>query len=189
MNICVFCSSSDNLPEDYYSMADTLGSLIAKGGHALVYGGGKIGLMGTVSRSVKSNGGNVTGVIPERLNRTGIVSEDDNKTIVTADMKERKAEMHRLSDAFVTLPGGFGTLEELLEIITLKQLKYHTKPIVIINTNGFYNSMLELFERIFSERFAKAEYSKFYFVVTKPEDAINYIEGYTYENVPDKFGL
>ncbi len=168
-------------------MADELGKLLANNNFTLVHGGGMIGLMGALSRSVKKHGGKVIGVIPEKLNKTGIVSTTDDKTVVTADMGERKKYMTYVSDGFIALPGGFGTLEEILELITLKQLKYHSKPIVIINTNGFYDKLFDLFERLYSENFAKAEYRDLFFITDSPEKAVEYITGYKYTEIKDKW--
>jgi cytokinin riboside 5'-monophosphate phosphoribohydrolase len=185
--ICVFCSSSDSLDKKYYSMAERLGELIGNHKLTLVHGGGKIGLMGVLARSVQKKGGKVIGVIPEKLNMKGVASETDDELIVTRDLRERKAKMHELSDAFITLPGGFGTLEEVTEALTLKQLKYHTKPIVIINTDNYYGHLFQQFEMLFAEKFTKAEFSKLYHIAPDPENALEYIQNYQYENIMDKW--
>lgn len=187
MNICVFCSSSNDLDKIYLSNARHLGTSIGAAGHKLVHGGGMIGLMGALSTSCKEAGGHVTGVVPERLNRTGIVNPEDNETVVTKDMRSRKFHMQSISDAFIALPGGFGTLEELLEVITLKQLKYHNKAIAILNTNGFYDPLLAFFKRMFEESFALPAYKGLFRVFEDLSEMLNYIENYKAEHIYDKY--
>lgn len=185
--ICVFCSSSEVLDILYFDEAKKLGKLIAENGFNLVHGGGKIGLMGAISEAVQSNGGKVTGVLPERLNIEGIASETDDEIIITKDMADRKTEMRKRSEAFVALPGGFGTLEEILEVITLKQLKYHTKPIVIVNTGNFYDPLFKLFETFYDHSFAKPEFREIYYIAPSVEAAMKYILEYKYVEVKDKW--
>lgn len=185
--ICVFCSSSEVLDKSYFEAARLLGKLIAENNFNLVHGGGMIGLMGAISESVQAHGGKVTGVLPERLNMEGIASETDDEIIITKDMADRKTEMRKRSEAFISLPGGFGTLEEILEVITLKQLKYHTKPVVILNMNDFYSPLIQMFERFYEHSFAKPEFRNLYFIANTPEEAINYILGYKYVEVKDKW--
>src|SRR5690606_1559013 len=115
---------------------------------------------GETARAVHENNGKVVGIVPEALNVSGIVYERCDEFIVTTGIRERKAIMDERSDAFIALPGGFGTLEELLEIITLKQLEYHNKPIVILNVNNYYDDILKQFDKIFNENFACDEYRK-----------------------------
>jgi len=182
--ICVFCSSSEALDNLYFNEAKKLGKLIAQNGFNLVHGGGKIGLMGVISEATQANGGKVIGVLPEQLNIEGIASETDNEIIITKDITDRKVEMHKRSEAFIALPGGFGTLEEIAEVITLKQLKYHTKPIVIINSNNFYEHLLQLFEMFYQHSFAKKDFKKQYFIAQNPNEAIKYIINYKYEEIP-----
>jgi len=185
--ICVFCSSSSALDKKYCEIAKELGRLIAQNGFNLVHGGGKIGLMGVISEAVQSNNSKVIGVLPERLNIEGIASETDDEIIITKDMADRKAEMRKRSEAFIALPGGFGTLEEILEVITLKQLKYHTKPIVIINAEDFYEPLINMFEQFYKQSFAKEDFKKFYFIAKNPSEAIEYIKNYKHQDVKDKW--
>ena len=185
--ICVFCSSSEVLDAYYFETAKSLGKLIAENGFNLVHGGGMIGLMGAISASSQACGSKVTGVLPERLNLEGIASETDDEIIITKDMADRKTEMRKRSEAFIALPGGFGTLEEIAEVITLKQLKYHTKPVVILNTNDFYSPLIQMFERFYEHSFAKPEYRNLYFVANTPEEAMKYIIDYKYVEVKDKW--
>lgn len=176
--ICVYSSSSCSIGKIYFDMAAQLGKEIAARGDMLLYGAGMIGLMGETARAVHQNNGKVIGVIPEALNIKGVVYEVCDELIVTKGMRERKAVMDERSDAFIALPGGFGTLEELLEMITLKQLRYHNKPIVILNTNGFYDKLLQQFEVIMDERFAKQESRDLYFVAESITEALEYIDNY-----------
>ena len=187
MNICVFCASSEDLQEIYYEDAEITGSLIGEAGHHIIYGAGQIGLMGRLAQKVRDKGGETTGVIPHRLNIEGVVSKEDTQLIHTEDMKERKAYMRKHSDAFLTLPGGFGTMEELLEVITLKQLQYHNKAIVILNTNGFYDKLLNFFGQLFEEHFANPSYKKLYTLVNTPEAALEAIENYEHKHIYDKY--
>ena len=168
-------------------MATELGKLIASGNHSLVYGGANVGLMEQIAHTVKLNGGQVTGVIPQKIHERELSSSHPNELIVTATMAERKKLMHEKSDAFIALPGGFGTLEEILEVITLKQLDYHKKPIVFVNTNGFYNHLFSQFEHSFATSFAKENYRQLYQIVNTPEEAIKYIENYEHKDLGTKW--
>lgn len=185
--VCVFCASSEDLAEEYYKLASDCGKIIGENSLTLVHGGGIIGLMGRISDSALKYGSHVIGVVPELLNKKGIVSDNQHELIVTADMKDRKEWMRNNSDAFIALPGGFGTLEELLEVITLKQLKYHSKPIVVINTNGFFDAILQQFEKFYSEGFANPNYSKLFYVCKSANEAIDYVLNYKHKNIYDKY--
>jgi hypothetical protein len=134
--------------------------------------------MGATAKALHEEGGKVVGVIPEALNIRGIVYDTCDEIFITKGLRERKAIMDERADAFIALPGGFGTLEELLEIITLKQLGYHDKPIVILNVSGFYDDLVELFEKIIHEKFAKPQSRNLYYVTGDVHDALNYIENY-----------
>ncbi|MDA3911506.1 MAG: TIGR00730 family Rossman fold protein [Bacteroidales bacterium] len=187
MNICAFCGSSEDLDASYYHLASQCGEIIGKSGHNLIYGAGKIGLMGRLAQSTRDFGGKSIGIIPERLRIEGVASDMDNEQIITPDMKTRKDVMRNRSDAFLALPGGFGTMEELLEVITLKQLQYHNKAIVLLNGNGFFDEMLVFFERMYKENFANPSYRKLYQVESSPEKAIAAIENYRHEHIYDKY--
>jgi len=177
-NICVFCSSSDVVDESYFFIAKNLAEKIAEQNFNLVYGGANVGLMHTVATIAKENGAIVTGVIPERIKEKGLADNSIDELIVTPDMHSRKAKLEELSDAFIALPGGFGTLEELAEVITLRQLEYHYKPIVILNHNNFYDNLISFFETLYKEKFAKEEYKEVYFVANSVDEAIKYIKEY-----------
>jgi uncharacterized protein (TIGR00730 family) len=177
MKICVFCSSSEAVDGLYVRDARELGRLIATGGHSLIYGGGGYGLMGAVARAVRANGGEVTGVIPAFMAERKLAEAD--RIIVTRDMRERKARMEELSDAFIALPGGFGTLEEILEIITLCQLGAVIKPVAFVNTAGFYDPLLAVFEKLYTESFAKPAFRVLYSVAAGPREALSDILTWT----------
>jgi uncharacterized protein (TIGR00730 family) len=180
--LCVYCSSSDAVAPTFFETAEEVGARLARQGYALVYGGGRIGLMGALARAVHQNGGRVIGVIPEFLHSKGLAYEAADELVITRDLRERKATMEARADGFVTLPGGFGTLEETLEIITLKQLGQHAKPIVIVNTQDFYAPLLQLMERIYLERFAKPEYRQLYHFASDVGEVFSYLA--TYQPAP-----
>ncbi|QIA08017.1 LOG family protein [Draconibacterium halophilum] len=178
MNICVFCSSSNAINEKYFEAAQNLGELIGKGGHNLINGGANVGLMETATISASKAGAETIGIIPERMIGRSLASNNTHKVIITKDMMERKAQMRDMSDAFIALPGGFGTLEEILEVITLRQLSYHSKPIVFVNTNNFFDHLFKQFELSYVELFAKDIYRQLYFVAETPKEAMKHIENY-----------
>ena len=175
MKICVFCSSSDAVGDVYRRDAAELGRLIGSAGHSLVWGGGDVGLMGAVARGAKGAGAEVVGVIPAFMNRPGVAYDHADRMIVTADMRERKAVMEDMADAFVALPGGFGTLEEISEVITLRTFGAWAKPLVLVSTSGFYDPLRELFERYYTERFAKPQFRVICGFVDTPALAMDYI--------------
>jgi uncharacterized protein (TIGR00730 family) len=177
-DICVYASSSDAVEPVFFETAERLGRLLGRRGYGLVYGAGRVGLMGRLADTVRDEGGRIIGVIPEALNLKGVVYEHCDELIVTADMRRRKDEMDKRAAGFIALPGGFGTLEELLEVITLKQLRYHDRAIVILNTAGFYDALIEQFEVSIKKRFAKEQCRKLYAVCDTAEDAIEHIENY-----------
>nr|WP_321486294.1 TIGR00730 family Rossman fold protein [uncultured Draconibacterium sp.] len=178
MNICVFCSSSNAINEKYFEAAQNLGEIIGKGGHSLINGGANVGLMETATIAASKAGAKTVGIIPEKMIGRSLASNNSHEVIITTDMMERKAKMRDMSDAFIALPGGFGTLEEILEVITLRQLSYHHKPIVFVNTNNFFDHLFKQFELSYVELFAKDVYRKLYFVTETPEEAMKYIENY-----------
>ncbi len=161
--------------------------ILAKKNHNLIYGGGCVGLMGEIARTMHEFGGKVTGVIPQRLNQNGICYEKCDELIVTKDMRERKQKMDEVSDAFIALPGGFGTLEEISEMITGRQLGYHNKALVFLNTNNFYSPLIGFFEQMYRFNFASPEGRNVYYVSDKPEECVEYIETFVPAAIPDKY--
>lgn len=187
MNICVFSSSSNAIPDIYFDEAHDLGSLIGANGWDIVYGGSNVGLMHACAEAARAAGAKSVGIIPESIHNRKLGSANDHEQIITPNMRERKYLMRKRSDAFVALPGGFGTLEEILEVITLKQLHYHNKAIVFINTNGYYDLLLAQFERAYQETFAREDYRKMYFVAGNATEAIEYIRSYQPEELATKW--
>jgi len=175
--LCVYCASSNHVDAVYFEAARALGTLMARERVPLVYGGGKIGLMGEVARAVHAGGGEVIGVIPEALRDRELAYAEADELIVTSDLRERKAIMESRSDAFVALPGGIGTLEEVLEVITLRQLRYHRKPIVFLNTDQFYAPLFALFEHLQNQRFTPPQQEPLYLVADRPEDVLARVYG------------
>lgn len=153
--ICVYCSSSDRLDAKYYAAAEALGRAMAARGWGLVYGGGKVGLMGTLARAVKAGGGRVVGVIPQFMRDKELAYDEADELVTVLTMRERKMLMEARADAFVALPGGWGTLEEIMEILTLRQLDVIRKPCVFLNQDGFYDELFRFFEKMVGERFNK----------------------------------
>ncbi len=156
-SICVFCGSSEGNDAKIISESFLLGEKLANRKITLVYGAAKIGIMGEVAEGVLQNKGKVIGVIPEFLMLKEVVHRGLDDLIITANMHERKMKMQELSDGFITLPGGFGTLEELFEIITWSQLGLHQKPIGLLNINGFYDDLLALLKNMVHKNFLKRE--------------------------------
>ncbi len=187
MNICVFSSSSNAIPEVYVNDAIDLARLIGQAKFCLINGGSNVGLMDVVTREAGNHGAKTIGIIPEKLRDFNLASIHAHEIIVSGDMMERKAKMRDLSDAFIALAGGFGTLEEILEVITLKQLGYHHKAIVFINTNGFYDDLFRQFEKSYKEKFAKENYRKLYFIAENSVEAMSYLLKYQPEKTVDKW--
>jgi len=153
--LCVYCSSSDRLDPKYYAAAEAFGRAMVSRRWGLVYGGGRTGLMGALARAVTSAKGRVVGVIPEFMKQKELAYAEADELVTVATMSERKAIMARRADAFVALPGGWGTLEEIMEVATLRQLNVLGKPCVLFNQDGFYDDLLRLFERMIAEQFNK----------------------------------
>ena len=185
-NICVYCSASDGIDEIYYKDALKIGELLGQNNYNLVYGGSDFGLMGTVSKSAKQNGANVYGVMPQKIyemiNHEG--GSCDN-FVLTENMRDRKAKMDELSDGVIALAGGFGTLDEVIEIIDLKIIGYNTKPIVFLNTNNYYAKLFDFFEQIVKENFARKKSAKLFYLAQTPNEAIDYLKNYV-PNEPPK---
>jgi uncharacterized protein (TIGR00730 family) len=152
-SICVYCGANEGAAPSYAAAAAELGRAMAESRIRLVYGGGSIGLMGVLARSVLDHGGKVTGIIPRFLQEREIMLKEVSELIVTTDMHERKRVMFERADAFVALPGGIGTLEEVVEMATWAQLNRHMRPILIVNVNGFWDSLVALFQRMDEDGF------------------------------------
>jgi cytokinin riboside 5'-monophosphate phosphoribohydrolase len=151
--LCVYCASSDRLDPDYLRLAAETGAGLAAAGWGLVYGGGNTGMMGAVAREAKLSGARVTGVIPHFMIARELAYAGADEMITVETMRERRRVMEERADAFLALPGGWGTLEELIEILVLRQLDKLRKPVVILNHRGFYDELLRFFQRMVTERF------------------------------------
>jgi len=151
--LCVYCASSDRLDPKYYAVATELGRTLVAHGWGLVYGGGRTGTMGAVARAVKEAGGRVVGVIPEFMKVRELAYDEADELVTVITMRERKLLMETRADAFVALPGGIGTLEEIVEIMTWGQLGHHRKPMVFVNIAGFWEPMLALLDHMRAEGF------------------------------------
>ena len=171
-SIAVYCASSNKLRPSFVEAAERLGSLIAAKGLRLVYGDGGIGLMAAVARGALNNGGEVIGVIPQFMVDQGWNNPSSTQTIVTQTMHERKATICDISDAMVALPGGIGTFEELLECLTWKQLGLHHNPVVILNTDGYYDRLLACLDLMVEEQMMRPIHKEMFVVVNQPEEVI-----------------
>jgi uncharacterized protein (TIGR00730 family) len=172
MTICVFASSSSRIDSEYAAEASKLGQLFAGANIDVVYGGGGIGLMGTLADSIISHGGKITGVIPSFMKDEGWDHARVEDMIITTDMGERKKMMFSLSDGIVALPGGIGTLEELTEAITLKQLGLYRGPIIILNTLNFYSSLIDFLAHMVAGHFLRNEHKGMWEVANTPEEVM-----------------
>ncbi|SEE05464.1 hypothetical protein SAMN05519104_5090 [Rhizobiales bacterium GAS188] len=174
-SICVYCGSGSGSDPVFVASARILGRMLAEAGIRLVYGGGRIGLMGEVARSVLDAGGNVIGIIPEFLKAREVMLADAQELHVVPDMHTRKQLMFEKADAFIALPGGIGTLEELVEQMTWAQLGRHEKPILIANINGFWKPLLSLLAHMRETGFVRSGLEVRYLVADRIEDAIDMI--------------
>lgn len=176
-SVCVFCASSGAVQPAYFDVAKQLGFELARQGYKLVYGGGDVGLMGELARAAHTANGQVVGILPRALNELeGVAYDIADELIITETMAERKSLLRDRSDAFVVLPGGLGTLEEFLEVLTLKQLGYHAKPIILINTGGIYDPLVRLFEHLYQERFLREHFFNLYHVVADAPGAMAFLK-------------
>ena len=174
--LCVYCASSDRVDRKYFDAATELGERLVAEGWGLVYGGGKTGLMGAVARGTKAAGGHVVGVIPEFMKARELAFDAADELVTVITMRERKLLMETRADAFVTLPGGFGTLEEIMEILTLRQLDVVKKPCVFLNQDGFYDDLIRLFERMLRDNFFKPSNMELFRVANTVPEIFTQIE-------------
>ncbi|HJD74786.1 TIGR00730 family Rossman fold protein [Bacteroides reticulotermitis] len=174
-SVCVYSASSTKIDATYFEAAEELGRLLAKQDIRLINGAGSIGLMRSVADAVLASGGKVTGVIPHFMVEQSWHHTGLTELVEVNSMHERKQRMADLSDAIIALPGGCGTLEELLEIITWKQLGLYLNPIVVLNTNGFFDPLLAMLERAIDENFMRRQHGEIWKVATTPEEALELI--------------
>lgn len=183
-SIVVFCGSSEGYSECYRETAYGLGNILAESGYRVVYGGAKIGLMGAVADGALDKGGDVIGVIPHFLRTKEVTHEGVTELILTDTMHERKLKMHELSDAVITLPGGWGTMEEMFEMLTWGQLGLHQKPMGMLNINGYYDSLKVLADTMVSEGFLKQETRDMLLFSDSVEELLELMENYVAPDVP-----
>ena len=186
-SVCVFAASSDAAKVAWGDATTRLGHLIAESGLELVYGAGKVGLMGSVAEGVHARGGTVIGVIPERLNIPSLTYQRCDELIITQTMAERKALMTERSQAFIILPGGFGTLEELFEVLVLKQLGYHDKPIVFLNLDGAFDSLMACFADMVDTDRVKEDQCDLFTIATTPEAVLEALSQFRAPTVSGKW--
>jgi uncharacterized protein (TIGR00730 family) len=176
--LCVFCASSLGNNPSYADTARTLGRTLASRGIELVYGGGKIGLMGALADSVLDNGGSVTGVIPRIFDDKAVMHEGLDKMHVVETMHERKALMTKLSDGFIALAGGYGTFDELFDVVSLAQLGFHSKPCGLLDRNGYFQKLIDFLNESVNEGFLKKEHRDMLIVDSNPDRLIDRFIGY-----------
>jgi cytokinin riboside 5'-monophosphate phosphoribohydrolase len=174
--VTVYCSSSRHVASIYFDAARDLGTAIAREGWQLVYGGNHIGCMGALADAARAAGGKVIGITPQLLVDQGIADDKCDELVVTSGMRERKGLLEERGDAFVTLPGGLGTFEEVFEIIVGRVLGYHAKPIVLLNVAGYYDPLLTMIEHGIQQRFIRANARDAYFVATSVSQAIGMLK-------------
>src|SRR5262245_34538398 len=177
--ICIFCGSSTGTRSIYADAAHAMGQALLRRGIGLVYGGGNVGLMGTVADVLMQGGGEVIGVIPEALVTRELAHGDITQLIVVHSMHERKAKMAELSDAFIAMPGGYGTFEEFCEIITWAQLGLHRKPCALLNVDGYYDPLLMLFDRAVAEGFLRPTNRRLVIEETDPDRLLQALASYS----------
>lgn len=171
-SVCVYCASSSKIKQSYFDAARKLGQLLAENDIECICGAGRKGLMGAITEEVLKNGGNVIGVIPRFMYEEGWYHPEIDDLVLTDSMHERKATMAEKSDAVIAMPGGCGTMEELLEIITWKQLGLYFNPIVILNVDGYYDPLIQMLNQAIDETFMRPEHGDMWMVANTPEEAI-----------------
>ncbi len=174
--ICIYCASSSKIDESYFDAAEKLAVQLVTHNVTVVYGGGAAGLMGRIADTVIKHGGRVVGVIPKFMTEVEWQHKEVEEIHVVSDMHERKKKLLEGTDAVIALPGGSGTFEELLEAISLKRLGLYTRPIVILNTNGYYAPLMEMLEKSIRENFMAETHREMWTVVSEPADVIKAIE-------------
>lgn len=183
MKLCVYGASSNAIDPSFIKQGEQLGRLMAEHGHELVFGGGDNGMMGAVARGVHNNDGRVVGIAPSFFKVDGVLYEHCDEFLYPETMRERKRLLEDMADGFVVTAGGIGTFDEFFEVLTLKQLSRHTKPIAILNTNGYYDALTALLDNAIDKHFMTPANRELYFITDSPEKLLEYLEGYTPETV------
>ena len=182
-SLCVYCGSSDGYVASHAAAAHALGIYLANNRINLVYGGTAIGLMGAIANAVLSNGGTVTGVTTEHFHAAGITHDGVTQSVITTDMHSRKAEMMLHADAFVALPGGIGTLEEVAEALTWAQIGHHSKPVGFLNVDGFYNPLIQMLDQMVASGFYRQEQRDALVIAETPADLLKQLRVATWPDV------
>jgi uncharacterized protein (TIGR00730 family) len=170
--VCIFCASSNQVAEVHLEAATELGKILAEQGITVVYGGGSVGTMGALANSVLDHQGKIIGIIPKFMVELEWENTKVTELVIVESMAERKIKMLENADAIIALPGGTGTLDELMEALALKKLGMFTKPIIILNTKGFYDHLMMLFEKMVADKFIRPEHKKLYEIASKPEEIL-----------------
>lgn len=181
--ITVYCGSSDGKSKIFKQQAEQLGVLLAEQKITLIYGGAKVGMMGTIATSVLKAGGKVIGVIPDFLKSKEVAHEDLTLMFTVSTMHERKTKMYELCDGFIAMPGGFGTLEELFEMLTWAQLGLHAKPIGLLNAGGYYDPLIKMIDDMVEQAYLKKVYREMLLVGNEPTDLLFKMKAYKAPNV------
>lgn len=177
MTICVFGAASDGIDEVYIKSAEELGEKMAQSGHALLFGGGATGVMGAAARGVHRGGGHIIGIAPRFFDKPGVLFPDCDELIFTDTMHQRKTIMEDKSDGFIIAPGGIGTLDEFFQVLTLRSLGQHGKPVAVFNPNGYYDELLAFLKKMEAQRFAGADMWDCFGVLTQADDLLRFMAG------------
>jgi len=177
-SICVYCGSAKQASPEYFRAAHQMGETLARGGLTLVYGGGRTGLMGALADSVMDSGGEVIGVIVESMNTPELAHTQLTRLEVTATIHQRKRRMYDLADGYIALPGGYGTLDELFETLTWAQIGEHSKPVGLLNVNGYYDALLKMLDRAVEEKFLFPEHRRVLLCDSSPEGLLESMKKY-----------
>ena len=177
-SICVYCGSANQASQKYFHAAHQMGETLARRGLTLVYGGGKTGLMGALADSVMDSGGEVTGVIVASMNTPELAHTRLTHLEVTATIHQRKSRMYELADGYIALPGGYGTLDELFETLTWAQIGEHSKPVGLLNVNGYYDALLRMLDRAVEEKFLFPEHRHALLCDSQPDGLLDAMNGY-----------
>jgi uncharacterized protein (TIGR00730 family) len=181
LNICVYCSASNKIAPGYFQLATDLGTAIAQRGDTLVYGGSSAGLMGKLAQTAQEHGGRVIGIIPQSLVDLELAYHNADELLITANMRERKANMEARADAFIALPGGVGTMEEIFEIMAARSLNLLQKPLVMLNFEHFYDPLIHLLEHMQNANFLRSGFETMVNFAPTVDDALTYIDSYPLE--------
>jgi len=175
-DVCIYCASSTNIDKKYIEVADKLAEVLVRNNYGIVYGGGEVGLMGAIADRVLSMNGRITGIIPRFMVEVEWAHKGVENMVQVETMAERKTRLIQDVSAVIALPGSTGTLDELIDVLSLKKLGKFTKPVIIVNSFGFYDSLIALFDKMIEERFMRPEHRDLWSVIEEPEDIVMAID-------------